>query len=297
VLRVALALGFVVACGSAKTSHVPAEVLPYDRGFVASSHRLLATLRRDAIELDTQPVMRTCEVATADRDCARCDVATVLDQIDPELVDRMAIAFARYPTSVRKAARLEHVAFCRAITYERGTDHGPAGLADPNTHRVYISVQYFRDASAGFSIEAAVHHEVFHLLDFATMGARALADTEWQKLNPAGFAYRGPHQETKRPAGFVNTYALTNEVEDRASTFEYLMVRPDELCTMTASDPILARKVRLLWQRLQQVEGADKLGISAPCAAKPTKPTKSTKPEPTKPGHRRATKRPLKLRL
>jgi hypothetical protein len=288
VVRVAVVLAFVVGCGSARTSHVPAEVLPYDPGFVASSQRLRATLARDGIELDTQPVMHTCEVPGVDRDCARCEVATVLDQIDPELVDRMAIAFARYPSSVRKAARLEHVAFCRSITYEGGRDHGPAGLADPNTHRVYISVEYFRGAGTGFSIEAAVHHEVFHLLDFETLGARALVDTEWQKLNPAGFAYRGTNTETKRPPGFVNTYALTNEVEDRASTFEYMMVRADELCALTASDPILARKVRLLWQRLRQVDGADKLGIAAPCAAKPTKPVRKPK---------RATKKPIQLRL
>jgi hypothetical protein len=247
---------------------VPNDVLPYDPEFLASSKRLRATLGRDNIQLDTTPVIRTCDVPRDDRDCARCDVATVLDDIDPDLVDRMAIAFARYPSSMRKVAQLEHVAFCRVITYERGSDHGPAGLADPNTHRIYISVADFREEHHGAVIEDAVHHEVFHLLDFATQGAHALADTEWKKLNPAGFVYKVGNSEVERPTGFVNTYATTNEMEDRASTFEYLMTRPDELCEMTAKDPALAHKVRLLWQRVSQIEGADRLNVTAPCAVK-----------------------------
>ena len=269
---------------------MPAESLPYDADFVASSKRLRATLARDNIVLDTVPVMRTCEVPTADRDCARCDVVTVLDQIEPELIDAMALAFARYPTSMRKAARLEHVAFCRAIVYEQGSDHGPAGLADPAEHRVYISVEYFRTPHSGFTISDAVHHEVFHLLDFATLlGARATEDTEWRKLNAPGVAYRGKHDETEtqRPAGFVNAYALTNEVEDRASTFEYLMVRPEELCDMAERDPVLANKVRLVYERVMRVDGADKLGIRAPCAVKPSKKGKP----------KRAPQRPVKLKL
>lgn len=266
---------------------MPRDVLPYDADFVASSKRLRMTLGRDGIQLDTTPVIRTCDVPRDDRDCARCDVATVLDEIDPDLVDRMAIAFARYPSSFRKAARLEHVAFCRVITYERGTDHGPAGLADPNTHRIYISVADFREEHHEAVIEDAVHHEVFHLLDFETQGEHALADTEWKKLNPAGFVYAKGSEALARPQGFVNVYATTNEMEDRASTFEYLMTRPDELCEMTAKDPALARKVRLIWQRVAQVEGAAGLGVTAPCV-KATAPRSPARHRP--PRHRRATK-------
>ncbi|HEY5944675.1 MAG TPA: hypothetical protein VIV40_04260 [Kofleriaceae bacterium] len=281
----------MVGCSAPGPARIPADVLPYDNGFVASSERLRATLGRDGILLDTQPVLKTCDVPHEGRDCARCEVATVLDKIDPELVDQMAIAFARYPTSVRKAARLEHVAFCSTIHYE-GSDHGPAGLADPNAHRVFIGVEYFRGTDNAFSIEAAVHHEVFHLLDFETNAARALDDHEWGDLNPKGFAYRDPSLETERKPGFVNSYALTNAVEDRASTWEYLMVRPDDLCTLAARDAVLARKVRLLWERVARVEGANRLGVTAPCVVKPTKPkpVKAT-------NRRRATDRAPNLRL
>ena len=123
---------------------------------------------------------------------------------------------------------------------------------------------------------------MFHLLDFETQGAQWTADREWYKLNPAGFAYRDPSVDIERRAGFVNGYASTDEMEDRASTFEYLMVRPDDVCAMSAKDPIVARKVALLLQRVSHVEGADKLGVKLPCklgaAPRPTKPAKPTKP-------------------
>lgn len=263
-VRVAIALVALVGC---RPSAQPRPVAP-DPGFTVASDRLRATLARDGIELDTAPVVSTCDVPRSDHNCARCEVATALDKIDPELIDQMAIAFARWPSSVRKVARLEHVAFCKAITYE-GKDHGPAGLADPNTHRIYISVEYFRGAGTTFSIEATVHHEIFHLLDFETQGSRWVADSEWHKLNPRGFAYRDPSVDFERRRGFVNGYASTDEMEDRASTFEYLIVRPDDVCTISATDPIVARKVRLLQQRMMRIEGAAKLGIRTKCA--PTK--------------------------
>ncbi|HEX5061440.1 MAG TPA: hypothetical protein VFV99_18865 [Kofleriaceae bacterium] len=284
-MRLLVGLAVVVGCSTPGAQRVPAAALPYDPGFVASSQRLRATLARDNIELDTQPVITTCDPGDTRKNCARCDVATVLDQIEPELVDQMAIAFARYPSSVRKTARLEHVAFCRAITYVRGTDHGPAGLADPNAHRVYISVEYFRGAGSNLSIESAVHHEVFHLLDYETLHREE--DPAWAALNPKGFAYVDPSVGWERPKGFVNTYATTNQMEDRASTWEYLMVQPDDLCDMAAKDPVVAKKVRAIWQRVVKVEGANRLGVSARCALKAEQPTK-----PTKPTTRRTPKKP-----
>jgi hypothetical protein len=258
-------------------------VVPHDPEYVAANDRLRATLARDEIQLDTADVIRTCDGSHSAKDCARCDVATAIDQIDPALVDAMAIELARFPASIRKIARLEHLAFCRAITYERGIDHGPAGLADPNTHRIFISVEYFRGlTNTDLTIEETVDHEVFHLLDYETQGVRWTADREWHALNPSGFAYhpRQPDQ-TGRPRGFVNGYALTDELEDRASTFEYLMARPTELCKIVETDPILARKVQLVWKRVAHLDGAQRLGMTASCTKGPSKPS----PRPSKGKH------------
>ncbi len=274
-----LAIALVGACGRPPAT-VPPESLPYDPGFVASTHKLQVTLERNGLVLDTQPIVTTCDVPDPDRDCARCEVATVLHQIAPDIIDGMAIAFARYPKSVLEAARIERVALCRRITYDSG-NHGPAGLADPMTHRVYISVDHLMRANGSMlGIEETVHHEVFHLLDFALLGPRVYTDTEWLALNPRGSTYADDAIDTARPPGFVNSYARTNQIEDRASTFQVLMSHPEEMCTLAAGDPALARKVRLVWQRIARVEGANRLGVTAACArmAPPTKAKKPKKP-------------------
>jgi hypothetical protein len=291
----AVSLAIAVACGVGgcrpPAGTVPPESLPYDPGFVASTHKLQVTLERDGIILETQPIVTTCDSPDPARECARCEVATVLHEIDPEIIDGMAIAFARYPTSVRKAARLERVALCRTITYV-GKDHGPAGLADLSSKRVFISVDHLMRASGTMlGIQETVHHEMFHLLDYALLGAVGMeADREWLALNPASARYGDPGVASARPAGFVNHYARTDQVEDRASTFQFLMSRPDEACELAAKDPVVARKIRLVWQRIAHVEGADRLGVTAACvrAKKPPKKKRS----PTS-----GTKRPPQLRL
>jgi hypothetical protein len=259
-----------------------------ERAYVASNRRFVATLARDGIEVDTEPVIDTCNGSRRASACARCEVITAVDEIDPELIDQMALAFARYPASVRKASGLEHVAFCRAITYEGGDAHAPAGLADPNTHRVFISVEYLRVPRTGASVESTVHHEVFHLLDYEVLGARKPSAGEWSALNPAGFAYREHGEQRPRVPGFVNEYAASNEHEDRASTFEFLMTRPDDLCELASTDRVLARKVQLLRRQLSRIEGSSRLGMWARC------PQGAAKAAPVA---RKRSKRPVDLKL
>jgi len=72
---------------------------------------LRATLARSAVALETQAVIRSCNAQDA-RGCMRCDLATRAQTggVDPDLIDGVAIALARYPTKVLAAAHLEHVA-------------------------------------------------------------------------------------------------------------------------------------------------------------------------------------------
>ena len=75
----------------------------------------------------------------------------------------------------------------------------------------------------------------------------------------------GASPATIRPAGFVNVYATTNEVEDRASTFEYLIGQPSRLCEIAAHDPTVARKVGVVWKRVAKVMSEKLLRRYAPC--------------------------------
>lgn len=247
----ACAFVLVLGCGPTRAPEAPEPVPPEDPTFVEHTRALRATLARSGIELEIDGTILTCESSDASRKCARCDVATGSDGIDHELVDRVALTIASYPDALLRAARIERFALCRELRYV-GEDDGPAGLAELSRRRILIAVGYFNRGD-GRGIEHTVHHEIFHLFDHATLGGE-MADREWTALLPRGFEYRDPATVTPAPKGFVDTYATTNEKEDRASVYAYMMDDP-ALCTMAARDPVVAAKVKLVAGRIAAVGG------------------------------------------
>lgn len=249
--------------------------------FSARTARLRATLARNHIAIDTGPVIDTCTGADLHGKCVRCDVASAADTagIDPDMIDAVSIAFAVYPDSALAGMHLEHVALCSKIRFSDQPDDGPAGIAVLGGARILVSIEPFHGdlAYETFTIEQVVHHELFHMLDEAAR-PEARADREWAALNPSGFAYRDPADRNARPTGFVNGYATTNDDEDRASTFEYLMGQPAKLCELAKHDKILAAKTRVVWKRAAKVVGEPLLRRAAPCVDWiQTKPTTRTK--------------------
>ena len=245
------AIVVVLGCGPLPHAGSPEPVIPEDPAFRERTATLRATLARNGIQLDDEATIMTCESVDADRKCARCDVATGMDGIDPDLVDRVALAIASYPDVLLRAARIERFALCRELRYI-GEDDGPVGLAELANRRIMISVGYL-DRGGGRGVEQVVHHEFFHLFDFATLGA-AMADRQWSALKPRGFEYRDPVTAGRPPNGFVNAYATTDEMEDRASVYEYMMSVPD-LCTLAARDRVVAKKVKIIGRRIAAVAG------------------------------------------
>lgn len=277
-------LGF--ACGAAPlpASSLPDLVQPADLmdPVVYDQHTasLRATLGRNHIELDAGPVVRSCAPHHGVDDCVRCEIANRQDTsgIDPDMIDAVAIAFARYPADVLKAATLEHVSLCHKIRYDH--EHGPnsAGIAIIGEKRLMISIETFR---GDFTLEQIVHHEMFHLIDHAMLGAKAFDDDEWHALNPPAFAYADPAADTRaRPPGFVNSYATTNELEDRASVYEMIMGQPQALCEIMAIDPLVRAKVKTIRTRVARIMGARRLP-SEQCA-KPPPPPRMKSPIPLK---------------
>jgi hypothetical protein len=238
---------------------------------------LRATLARSKVALDTTPVLAACGVHHGIDDCLRCELASRTDTsgVDPDIIDAVAIAFAHYPTAVLRAAHLDHVALCRRIAYDHAHDEpDPAGVAIYGDQRLMISLAVFsataHEGHGDFSIEQVVHHELFHMLDRATQGAAVEDDHAWHALNPPRFAYRAPAPLTaSRPTGFVNAYATTNELEDRASVYEYMMGQPEELCALARLDPIVAAKAKLVRSRVAAIVGDSRLPH---CNRPPPKP-------------------------
>lgn len=271
VMRWALLL-FAVGCAApvrpVEPPREPANLMDSET-FANRISGLRATLARNGISIDTEPVIETCGGDHHGSRCVRCDVATRDNTggVDPSLIDGVALAFAMYPPSLLEATQLQHVALCRSIRIEGSNERAPAGVAISDQHRLMISVEYFVDgapASEEFSISQVVHHEVFHLFDRATSAASG--DREWAALNPRGFEYRNPAvSERTRPAGFVNTYATTNELEDRATVFEYLLGQPTRLCEIAREDPVVAAKTATVWRRVAKVAGDKVLKLHAPC--------------------------------
>jgi hypothetical protein len=218
-----------------------------------------ATLARSHIELDAGPVIESCGEHHGIKGCVHCDVATRRDTsgVDPDMLDAIAIAFARYPQRVLDISGIQYVALCKDIHYSQVHDGvpQPAGMAMPSDARLLLSLEpvaHIADYGGDFTIEQVVHHEVFHMLDKET------DDHAWQNLDPPEFVYRDPAplDESKRPIGFVNNYATTNEREDRASTFEYMIGQPEKLCAIERVDPIVAKKVRLVRARVAKLMGS-----------------------------------------
>lgn len=289
----ALALAFGCAQKLPPPPAMPATLVD-DTVFGAKVASLRATLARHGVQIDTAPPeIDTCDAQRfrgARDGCVRCEVATATNTagIDPDLIDGVSIAFGAYPPALIKAAELEHVSLCRTIRIVGESDERPpAGVAIVDQHRLLISIEQFSDGTLvykDFSIEQVVHHEVFHLFDEASDPALFHGiDRAWHALNPRDFAYRDPAiRGPTRPESFVNHYATTNEHEDRATVFEFLLGQPTVLCEIARRDPAVAAKTTAVWKRVAKVTGDKLLRQHAPCvdwvnAKKPAAPKKSPK--------------------
>lgn len=278
-------LGF--ACGTAPFRAAPSPELVQSADLMdpvaydQHTASLRATLGRNHIELDAGPVVRSCAPHHGVDDCVRCEVANRQDTsgIDPDMIDAVAIAFARYPANVLSAALLEHVSLCRKIRYDHDQGPNPSGIAIIDDKRLMISIETVR---GDFTLEQIVHHEMFHLIDHAMLGAKAYDDHEWHALNPPTFAYADPAAETPaRPPGFVDNYATTNELEDRASVYELIMGQPQALCEIMATDPLVRAKVKTIRTRVARIMGARRLPPEQ--CAKPPPPPRMKSPIPLNP--------------
>jgi hypothetical protein len=282
IANAALLVGFVGVAACSRPPAPPSEpswptLEPTSASYNSRVVSLRTTLGRAAIRLEMSGAIdeirsSTCTDEDARRNqtgCARCELAGESDELDEATLDAVAIAFDRYPASFLVASHIENVALCKHIEYEDIVrEFGTAGTVDYKQRRLTISVEPFigrvYDASSTFTAEDIVHHELFHLIEFEHMRGE-MDDPEWRLHNPIGFEYRDVAPGAERPKGFVNAYAATNEIEDRASTFQYMMARPDELCAIARTDGGVRAKAKLIWSRVGALDGDGFLRRRALC--------------------------------
>ncbi len=225
---------------------------------------LHTTLARAGIRLEMRGVDAVVETPecqrVADNDqpigCERCVLADDRDATD-EVLAKIKAELDRYPTEMLVQADIGSFALCRSIE-QPATREQSRGFAGAETRRVMI-------AASDPELEAAVHHELFHMIESARI-ARMDDDPEWQMTNPTGFSYGEADFSRSRPAGFVLWYGTTNISEDRATVYHYMMAWPDELCAIATADPIVRAKAQIIWSRIiTYARGGDLMDRAAPC--------------------------------
>ena len=108
------------------------------------------------------------------------------------------------------------------------------GITDSTTKNILISL------ATDYSFTESLHHEIYHYIE-KYMYAKGANYTTWNTLNPVGFNYGDTNSSYSFVstgninASFVNTYAQTDQYEDRASTFECMMDDMDARCLQTGT--------------------------------------------------------------
>ena len=112
---------------------------------------------------------------------------------------------------------------------KRYSKENVTGVTDSSSKNIVISIATDYDFADTF------HHEVYHYMERYILST-GFTFTSWNTLNPSGFNYgtfNGNYSYAKtysEDAFFVNTYAMTDQYEDRASTFEYMMKSSKASC-------------------------------------------------------------------
>lgn len=133
---------------------------------------------------------------------------------------------------------------------KRYSQENVTGITDSTTKNVVISL------ATDYSFVESLHHELYHYIE-KYMFYRGANYTTWNSLNPVGFNYGKTNTaisyvNTQDPyASFVNTYAQTDEYEDRASTFEYMMSTSEASCLVTGTT--IWKKAKYMCEQIDAV--------------------------------------------
>lgn len=186
--------------------------------------------------------------------CFRCAVD---GDVDPELLAQFTAAIADEPAGFYRLAGVSRVALCTRLVDEVPTDLTEGALLGGTVDSVSGTILLSAEP-IGLTGQDIFHHELWHAFDLETDFGLFREDPAWAALNPEPYA----RTDETRP-GFLNPHAHANVREDHATTYQFLMARPDELC---AGDAIVIAKARMLRDRVAATLGdARYLDDRAPC--------------------------------
>jgi hypothetical protein len=159
-----------------------------------------------------------------------------------------------YPIDLVKRTGVWRIVLCEDMTYK---GQPRTAFPDWEHHTLYFDVDVDRHSELRF--RKAIHHEFFHMIDYADDGS--FEDAQWGALNPKGFKYGIGGASAQRDyssgdikldlPGFLNRYCQTGVEEDKAEMFCYMMVNGKELEEHAATDPIIHAKMQRMKQMLK----------------------------------------------
>jgi hypothetical protein len=156
-------------------------------------------------------------------------------------------------------------------------EYPQAALRNSNIRRIVLlkhmqdegvstgSLSYYQDYAIYFDVVKAsicftcaverIHHEIFHFVDWLDDGSIE-EDIDWMQIIPDGFEYSNNSEAmqadqqvavlTDELPGFINRYATSAMMEDKAEVFANLMVRYAVIMQMARNDIVLNHKIRLV---------------------------------------------------
>jgi hypothetical protein len=162
---------------------------------------------------------------------------------------------AVYQAGTLKKVGVRHVVLCGKLQL-KGKEIGGVALSDRGT--LFLTV--VRSPSDSSYARGAIHHEIFHMIDFHD--GYADSDYRWERLNAKGFRYGkgGIHHldngygllPDDSVMGFLNKYSRSGAEEDKAEIYEFMLNCPGILEERMIRDAILSAKYRELRSRLKK---------------------------------------------
>ena len=158
----------------------------------------------------------------------------------------------RYPKSFVEATQLRRVLLCRNLR-----ESGRPIPSLPN----YVSTLVIDVDAPDRYARRLVHHELYHFADLAD-DEQVRRDEDWAALNDRFFVYGdggrfmrdpGASKLTDGVPGFLTLYATSAVEEDKAEIFAFLMVEPERVAEIARQDPVVARKVAAMKDRVARL--------------------------------------------
>ncbi len=166
--------------------------------------------------------------------------------------------WSKYPPEWVRLSKVSSVAIIKQLVV---SDQARAAMPDSVGQTLFLDIDY---ASSGNSYQQhVIHHEFYHLIEYANYGDMFYKDPSWLAMNHSEFTYgnggstaynNSSFTNIKHPqAGFVSTYATLGIEEDKAETYAYLFNQENHslLQSWITSDPKLLNKVNFLKKFVQ----------------------------------------------